>query len=329
LKKLLKIFGGIILALVLLLGAGAVYFFSSFPKVGPAAELRIAPTAEKIARGEYLANHVTVCIDCHSTRDFEYYSGPIVPGTEGKGGMEFPDVAGTFYPANITPVALGNWTDGELARAIASGVNKNGEALFPMMPYPIYNHLAQEDLEAIIAYLRTLAPIPNEVPKSKVNFPLNLIMRTIPEPYAPQPRPAPSDTIAYGKYLSTVAGCTFCHTPIDDRGQPLPGMDFAGGMEFTFPWGPIVRSANITPDENTGIGAWDRAYFIERFKEYADSTKSHIPVAKDGDNTVMPWTMYAGMTEEDLNAIYSYLRTVKPVTNQVEKHSKSASAKLN
>jgi mono/diheme cytochrome c family protein len=324
-KKFLKIFGGIVLALILIVGAGLIYFFTSFPKVGAAPNLTIEATPEKIERGKYLANHVTVCIDCHSTRDFNYYSGPIVPGTEGKGGMEFPDVVGTFYPPNITPAALGNWTDGEIVRAVTSGVNKSGESLFPFMPYPIYGQLSQDDVEAIVAYLRTLAPIQNEVPRTKLNFPLNLIVRTIPQPYAPQPRPPISDTLAYGKYMSTVAGCQFCHTPTDDKGQPLPGMDFAGGMEFKFPWGAVVRSANITPEEDTGIGAWDKEYFVGRFKEYTDSATSHIAVAKDGENTVMPWTMYAGMTEEDLSAIFSFLRTVKPVKNVVEKHSPAAS----
>ncbi len=235
------------------------------------------------------------------------------------------EAIGTLRPSNITPAALGNWSDGEIVRAITSGVNKNGEALFPMMPYPIYNSMAQDDAEAIVAYLRTLPAIENEVPKSTINFPLNLIMRTIPQPYEPKPRPEPLDTLAYGKYLSTIAGCQFCHTPTDDKGQPLPGMAFAGGMEFKFPWGAVVRSANITPEEDTGIGAWDKAYFVGRFKEYADSAGSHIAVEKNGDNTVMPWTMYAGMTEEDLGAIFSFLLTVQPVKNVVEKHSTAAS----
>lgn len=113
---------------------------------------------------------------------------------------------------------------------------------------------------------------------------------------------------------------------MNEQMQPLPGMDFAGGHEMPLPSGQIVRSANITPDFDTGIGAWDKAYFINRFKEYADSTKSHIPVAKDSENTVMPWMMYAGMTVEDLGAIYSYLRTLQPVKNAVEKHPKSIAA---
>jgi mono/diheme cytochrome c family protein len=321
-KKALKIFGGAVLVLLVLVGAGLIYFFASFPKVGPAPNLTIAATPELIERGNYLANHVAVCINCHSTRNFDYYSGPIVHGTEGMGGMEFAEEIGTLYPSNITPAALGNWTDGEILRAMTTGVNKDGDPLFPMMPYPIYRELAEEDAHAIVAYLRTLPPVPNAMPKSKLTFPMNLIARTIPQPYTPQPKPSPADTLAYGKYLSTIAGCQFCHTPTDDQGQPLPNMDFAGGMEFKFPWGSMVRTANITPEQDTGIGAWDKAYFVGRFKEYADSTGKHIAVAKDDDNTVMPWTMYAGMAEEDLSAIYSYLRTVKPVRNEVEKFPK-------
>jgi mono/diheme cytochrome c family protein len=321
-KKILKILGGIVLALAVLLGAGAIYFFATFPKAEPAADLRIEPTPEKIARGKYLANHVAVCLDCHSTHDYNYYSNPVVPGTEGKGGEEFTEAIGTLRMPNITPAALGNWTDGEIMRAITAGVDKDGRALFPMMPYLNYSQLAEEDVHAIVAYIRTLPPIQNEVPKSKLNFPMNLIVRTLPKPYAPPP-PSPADTVAYGKYLSTIAGCHFCHTPVDDMGQPLPGMDFAGGSEFKDPRIGIVRTANITPENDTGIGAWDKEYFIGRFKEKADSTGKYIPVVQGGENTVMPWTMYAGMTEEDLSAIYGYLRSVKPVMNQVEKHPKA------
>jgi len=323
-KKFLKIFGGGVLVILLLIGAGLAYFVLSYPKSEPAANIKIELTTERIKRGEYLVNHVTPCFACHATLDSNYYSLPPAPGTKGKGGTKIEEKGlGTLYVRNITPAALGNWSDGEIIRAITSGINKDGEALFPMMPYLDYKNLAEEDVHAIVAYLRTLPPISNEVPKKQLDFPLNLIVRALPEPYKPKPRPTPSDTVAYGKYLTTAASCHFCHTQMDNQGQPLPGMDFAGGNELRFSSGTVVRSANITPEYDTGIGAWDKAYFIGRFKEYADSTDSHIPVAKGGENTVMPWTLYAGMTEEDLGAIYSYLRTVKPVKNAVEKHPKT------
>ncbi len=318
-KKFLKIFGVIVLVLLLMVGASAIYFVSSFPKVGPARNLTIASTPERVARGKYLANHVAACFSCHSTRNFDYYAGPIVPGTGGKGGQELKGDFGTIHLPNITPAALGSWSDGELVRAITAGVNNEGKALFPMMPYREYGQMDEEDLKAIVAYLRALPPIPNGVPKSKLKFPINLIVRTIPQSANLQPRPDVSDTLAYGKYLVTMAACGMCHTQTE-KGKPIPGMEFAGGVEFPLPGGHTVRSANITPESVTGIDAWDKAYFIGRFKEYANPTVAEIPVEQGGDNTVMPWTMYAGMTEKDIGAIYSYLRTLKPVRNEVEKH---------
>lgn len=319
-KMFLKVVVGIVAVVAILIAGGLLYISKGLPDVGEAPNLTVAATPEMVARGDYLANHVTVCIDCHSTHDSRYYSNPIVPGTEGKGGEELTETIGTLRVPNITPAALGNWTDGEIARAIVSGVDKNGEPLFPMMPYTVYNELTEDDMHAIVAYMRTLPPIQNEVARTQLSFPMNFIVRTIPKPYTPKSRPPSSDTLGYGKYLSTVAGCQFCHTPINDMGQALPGMDFAGGHEFKMLQGKVVRTANITPEIDTGIGAWDRDYFVGRFKEYADSAAAHIPVPPDGENTVMPWTMYAGMTEEDLSAIYTYLRSVKPIVNQVERY---------
>ncbi|MCK6559042.1 cytochrome C [candidate division KSB1 bacterium] len=319
-NKLVKIAGGLVLALLVAAGAGLAYLFVALPNAGDTPDLKMAVTPATLARGEYLAKHVTVCLDCHSTRDFRYYSGPITPGSEGQGGSEMEEGVGKITVPNITPAALENWSDGEILHAITAGVNKNGDPLFPMMPYPLYNQLAEEDAHAIVAYLRTLPPIVNEVPRSQLSFPMNLIVRTMPKPYVPQPRPAASDTLAYGKYLNTIAACQFCHTPMNDKGQPLPEMDFAGGQEFKMPGGGVVRSANITPEFDSGIGAWDREYFVRRFKEYADSTSQRIEVPAGQANTPMPWTFYAGMTAADLNAIYTYLRTVQPVKNDVDRY---------
>jgi mono/diheme cytochrome c family protein len=318
-KLALKIFGGIVLFVAVVVAGGLTYLFTAFPKSEPAPQITIEATPERIERGRYLANHVSVCMDCHSTHDMKYYSGPIVPGTEGKGGEKFEEPGlGFVYVSNITPAALGSWTDGEILRAMIAGVNHKGEALAPMMPYALYRELSKEDAYSIVAYLRTLPPITNEIGEKKLKFPLNLIFRTIPQPADLKEEPNPADTLAYGKYLATVGGCHFCHTP-QEKGQPLPGMDFAGGFEFNLPDGHMVRSANISPDENTGIGAWAREDFISRFKEYAQPAMRTIAVGESDGQTVMPWTMYAGMTEADLGAVYAYLRTAKPVQHEVER----------
>jgi len=94
---------------------------------------------------------------------------------------------------------------------------------------------------------------------------------------------------------------------------------FGGGREFMFPDKSIVRSSNISPDEQTGIGKWTEEAFLARFKMYADSAYVVPDVAPGEFNTIMPWTMYAQMTEQDLKSIYAYLKSVKPVSNSVTK----------
>ncbi|WP_242927023.1 c-type cytochrome [Pontibacter vulgaris] len=331
-KKAFKIIGYIVVGIVLVIAAGVLYLRYTFPKVDAAPVLSVNKTAALEKRGEYLANHVAVCIDCHSSRDWSRFSGPLVPGTEGKGGDKFDQnmgFPGTFYAKNITSdkeTGVGAWTDGELYRAITMGVSKNGEPLFPLMPYKAFNQMAEQDVHAIIAYIRTLAPVKNVVPKSEPDFPFSLILRTLPEnrPLATAKDPELKDPVLKGKYLFTMASCAECHTPQDKDG-PLEGMYLAGGVEFKFPNNAVVRSANLTPDKETGIGTWTEDTFVQRFKSRGNP-EALAKVSPDGYNSVMPWSMYGGMEEEDLRAIYKYLRTVEPTKNKVIKFSPAPKA---
>lgn len=325
-KKFLKIFLYIIGGLAVILIGFIVYFNSTYPQVDPPSKDKVEITPARLERGKYLANHVAVCMDCHSTRDWSKFTGPITPGTFGKGGEMFNEenagVPGTLYTRNITPAGIGNWTDGEIMRAITNGVTKDDKALFPLMPYMGYNSLTKEDLYSLVAYLRSLEPIKNDnpIPERSLNFPLNFIVKTIPpHSYKPSPEPNRNNPVEYGKYLVTVGGCFDCHTQME-KGQPVLEKAFAGGFEFHFPGG-IVRSANITPDKTTGIGSWTKEQFIQRFKSM-DPDSNTIPTVDMKDfNSAMPWTMYAGMTREDLGAVYEYLATLKPVANSVVKFS--------
>lgn len=321
-KKFIKIVGSILVIIIFAIVAGLIYFNSSYPKVDPPPNIKVELTPTRLVRGEYLANHVAVCIDCHSERDWTKFAGPIKPGTYGSGGEVFDEnigFPGTVTTKNLTPANLGSWTDGELLRAITCGVTKDNKALFPMMPYPNYNNFTQEDAYSVVAYLRSLEPQKKEIPETELNFPLNFIVKTMPiQQYTPVPEVDKSNLTTYGKYLMTIASCSECHTP-SDKGEPLPGMYLAGGSEFNFPAG-IVRSVNITPDEETGIGRWTKEDFIKRFRNYGTEEAKNIPVDMNKDfNTPMPWLMYTGMTDEDLGAIYDYLRTVSPVKNKVER----------
>ncbi|REH01980.1 c-type cytochrome [Flavobacterium aquicola] len=317
-KKIIK---GILLFLVVTVTAVLLYVKLALPNVGETEYLTIKSSASRLERGKYLANNVCVCIDCHSTRNWNEFSGPLVEGTLGKGGEVFDQrfgFPGSFYSKNITPSSIGDWTDGEVLRAIASGVAKDGRALFPVMPHPRFGKMDKEDLESIIVYLRSLKPIENIVPESKADFPMNFIINTIPKEPHFSKKPDESDAVAYGGYLFNAASCAECHSK-QEKGKPIAGMELAGGFEFPMVSGGTALSSNITQDEVTGIGKWSEEDFVKRFKSYTDSSYVSAKVSKGNFNTVMPWTMYGGMKEQDLKAIYAYLKTIKPIKNSVVK----------
>ncbi|MBS1772287.1 MAG: c-type cytochrome [Bacteroidetes bacterium] len=319
-RKVFKVLLILLVVIVVLVGGLASYVKFAKPDVGAAQDIKVEITPERVARGEYLANCVTVCMDCHSKRDWSTNTGPLVPGTLGQGGERFDRALGfpgVFYSRNITPAHLKDWTDGEILRAITTGVDRKGEPLMPVMPYVYYGKMDTEDIYSIIAYIRSLPEIKNEVPAPEADFPFSMIMRIIPKAAAPEKKPTEGDTLAYGKYLVNAAGCVECHTKWDKK--LIAGTEFGGGRQFQLPGG-VLTTPNISPDMETGIGAWTKEAFIRRFKSYVDST--YIPVkvnmAKDFVS-IMPWTMYGNMKESDLAAIYTYLRTVPKQVNTVTK----------
>lgn len=317
-KKFRKILIYTFLVLFIMIGSLLSYVKFALPNVGEAPDLKIDATAERIERGRYLANHVTLCIDCHSQRDWTVFSGPPVPNSLGKGGEKFDEsigFPGTVYSANITPFNLRNWTDGELFRLITTGVTKNGHALINLMPYPSYGKMDKEDIYDIIAYIRTLPEQSSTTPERELNVPLNFIVNTIPTPANLQTKPLPSDTIKYGGYLVNASACVDCHTK-QDKGNNVKGMEFAGGRDFLMPSG-TVYSLNITADKATGIGNWTAEQFINKFKSHEPGVDTKIPETETQFQTVMPWTMYAGLKESDLSAMFAYLKTIKPINHQV------------
>jgi mono/diheme cytochrome c family protein len=313
-----KIVTGIVLVLVAAIGGFFVYFGLILPAEMPVPDLRVASSPEAIARGQYLARHVAVCMDCHSTRDWSYFAGPIKPGTLGRGGERFDaksGLPGVVISKNITPYALGKWSDGEIARAMAGGISRDGHALFPLMPYDGYRFMDEADAHSVIAYLRTLQPLENDVPRHQLNFPLNLIVNAIPKPPAFRQIDR-SNRVEYGRYLATLGGCVWCHTPVNDQGRTIPEMALAGGHAFPMNGG-TVRSANISPDPETGIGKWSRETFIARFGAYRGPDAEALPLGANGFNTLMSWTQFAGMTDEDLGAIYEFVMQSRPIGNPV------------
>jgi mono/diheme cytochrome c family protein len=323
-KQLLKIVIALVVLIAVAAGAGVAYLFANYPDIPRAESITVVSTPDKVARGEYLSRHVALCVECHARRDFSKYAAPVIETSIGAGGENFGDPESplrVLYSKNITPAAIGSWSDGELIRAFTAGVNKDGEPLFPLMPYPRYGRLSREDVEAIVAYIRTLKPIQYTPPERELGMPLPLVVRTMPTAPSFRPIPPVSDRVAYGEYVTNAAACGDCHTPFEDQSAGVRTREFAGGNAFKLPGGGVVRSANITPDADTGIGTWTEQQFIDKFKAFEGMPARALTAAEQRENTWMPWISYAGMRREDLAAIYAYLRTVKPLVNRVQKHN--------
>ncbi|MEZ5393427.1 MAG: hypothetical protein R2724_11265 [Bryobacterales bacterium] len=224
--------------------------------------------------------------------------------------MGFP---GHVCAPNITPDAetgIGAWSDDEILRAVREGVDNHGETLFPMMPYSAYRRLPDEDAYSIVAYIRSIPAQRKAAPPNYVNCPVNMFIRMEPKPVTAVVKPvAQDDLVKYGEYMATIAGCKLCHLD-----------DLAGGEEFPMPQG-VVRSANLTPGAK-GIVPDDAEDFIRIFRAYQSG---ELPQGvTDNDHTVMPWSLYSGMADDDLRAIHAYLRSLPPVDKQIQTYGETS-----
>lgn len=266
-------------------------------------------TPARLARGKYLVEAVAACFGCHAK--ITRHAGPgVAPELAdlGSGRMLIDEPDFLLAASNITPdveTGAGSWTDDQLARAIREGIGHDGRPLFPLMPYTVYKDISDEDLAAIIVYIRSLPPVHNALPAPKIPAKYAAMMSQWPQPVEHEVQPPAADPVSQGRYLVAVAHCYECHTPFDDKTNNfIPGMDFAGGADFG-----DVASANITPDA-TGIGYYDEALFIKAFRTgYVGARPLHPP---------MPWPFFRHMTDDDLKAIFAYLRTLKPVHHDVD-----------
>lgn len=315
---------------VFIVGAGT-WLFARKPATAEPADIQVALTPERIERGRYLFHHGFECVGCHSERDFSRFNAPVTPGGLAK-GFVFPDqmgLPGRVVAPNLTPdpeTGLGQWSDGEIIRAIREGIGRDGRDLFAFMPYAAYRQMGDEDVQALVAYLRSIPAIRNPLPRTELALPVALMNKSVPKPVeGPVSAPPRGATVEYGRYLVRVGDCGGCHT-MKERGAEVPGMDLAGGFELRFPEGVVV-SANITPDRETGIGAWTEDGFVARFRQYRQFAHEGAPPASRESFTIMPWLAYSEMEEDDLRAIYRYLRTVTPVRHKVQVHPEAALAR--
>ena len=266
--------------------------------------------AALVDRGRYLVRNVAVCGQCHA-RDVADPDGPLVGGESFSGWR-----TGTVVADNLTPhpgTGLGGWTRGEVVRAVRLGADREGDVLAPIMPYVWFNGLSDRDAAAMAAYLASLDPVAHATEDDT-----NLVFKAAdliflgPEDRPAGPRRAPprGPTPEYGEYLARSVGlCADCHTPHGGiRSQADMDRLFAGQAEppESFPANPD----NLTPDSATGIGGWSEEDFLRTIR---------TGVNPEGDtlHPFMSWRQYRRMTEDDLRAIYRYLRTVPSVEHEV------------
>ena len=258
-----------------------------------------------LERGTYLMDGIAACGNCHTPKN---------PDASDVEGMAY---AGSFviespnfkaYAPNITmdiETGIGSWSDEEIIRSIRDGLRPDGTLIAPPMPSPVYALMSDRDVEAIVAYLRTVEPVNNVVPKTVFNI-------TLPTSYGPPVTTvtdvSKDDPIAYGRYLTyTLGHCFDCHTPLEENGYNFDRIGESGRVfDNIFGLGFTTVSLNITPHKQYGLGEWSDKEIKRAMQE---------GVSRNGRSLVraMPFPNYQNVSEEDMNAIVAYLRSMKPL----------------
>jgi mono/diheme cytochrome c family protein len=295
---------------------------STPPKNPNEKEFHAERTPARLARGKYLVEGLMHCFACHSDLNWKAPGVPPQPGKKGAGTI-FPDEKNPPFrivAPNITPdkeTGAGKWTDAQFERALRQGIGHDGRKLFPLMPYLNYRGLSDEDTASIIVYLRSIPAVRHELPKTPVPEPFASGIPTLPPTGSVAP-PDLSTPAKRGAYLAQLGECNGCHTPADEKGEPIMSLDLAGGSRFKGPWGEI-SAANITPDAS-GISYYDEALFLQVMRTGVVRTRKL--------NSLMLWGYFRKTTDEDLRAIFAHLKTVKPIQHRVDNTESPTYCKL-
>jgi mono/diheme cytochrome c family protein len=265
----------------------------------PYPDLHASTDPAVIERGKYLVEGPAHCMACHGDREKLERGATEIPLS---GGAAFHLPLGTYFTPNITPdptFGIGRYTDGELARVIRYGVNPAGKVMLPVMAF---SDLTDDDVVALISYLRAQPPVAKEQPGRSLTALGRVVHALVLEPYEPtQPirkSMTPGPTVEYGEYLATsVAECVGCHTQRNLKDGSYTGPKYAGGFKMEEPTGTFV-TVNLTPHPSGKLAGWTEADFIARFR------------AGGNPNSPMPWSSYRRMSDDDLRALYRFLRTV-------------------
>lgn len=313
--RLAKIVAAPVLLAALAVMAVVVYVSATWPiKAAPGKITTVVEvTPERVNRGRQLVS--IRCALCHYDQKTGALTGTRV--------MADPPEFGTTYSHNITKhptKGTGRYSDGELIYLLRTGIRRDGVYTGPYMFSPF---LADEDIYSIIAFLRSDDPLvaPRDVDDrpSKPSLLLELLIRFVIDrpkvPERPIVMPSPGDKVAWGRYLVLAVGdCFVCHSrsfPTLDARFPEKSADFmAGGNELRDATGTIVRGANLTMDRETGIGGWSEADFIRAVRS---------GVRPDGRILRYPMVAFRELSDEEVSAIFAYLRTVPPMHKAIDR----------
>ena len=323
-----KILLAILIVIVIAIVSFFIYVQSSWDKTYEIAypDLKTSSDSAIIAKGEYLVHGPAHCSNCHVSSWQAMINADSGIDEPLIGGVRFPlGPLGELSPANLTSdteTGLGRYSDGEIFRMMRHAVKPDGTASMALM-MPFWN-MADEDLEAVVSYLRTLEPIKNEIEAPEWTF-MGKMIRTMAPTFKPIYNPNPPDkappmapTIERGEYISKyVANCVGCHTPRDMMTYEPIGPEYSGGMEFE----PLPtlheklgidpnlwhRSPNITPHPESALSKF------KNLKEWKDRFRigRSIPIS------AMHWGPFSKMSDEDLEALWVYLHSLDPVANDV------------
>jgi mono/diheme cytochrome c family protein len=302
--------GLLVIVLVSLAAYTEVQWDRTFTAPYPEIQASTDPTL--IDRGRYLVYGPAHCAACHLPLDQQerLERGEMPPLI---GGYEWVLPLGVIRSPNITSDAetgIGRYTDAEIGRVLRHGVKPDGRAAFPFMEF---QNMSDEDLLAVVSYLRSTEPVRNVIATSEPNFLGRAVMATLIRPIGPAGKPpavspAPAATVERGEYLvHNIANCAGCHSQRNPIDGSYVGARLAGGSPMALDDDPsvVLVPPNLTPDPTTGhISEWSAEQFVARFR-----------AGKVQDGSHMPWTLYATMSDEDLEAIYLYLRSVNPIVN--------------
>jgi mono/diheme cytochrome c family protein len=254
-----------------------------------------------VERGSYLVNTIMTCGNCHSPK------GPpeAVAGKDFAGGLRFDEPPFDVTAPNITQdkeTGIGAWSDADIKKLLRTGIRPNGTPIASVMPTGFYEIITDGDMDAIVAYLRTVKPVRNKVPDPIYKMPAP--RQVFPGAEKPYTQAMLSDQVKNGFYLVTIGHCLECHTPMV-KGRHDWAADLGrGGFEFPGPWGVSV-SRNITSSKTKGIGTWSDAEIKRAVTQGVD---------KDGNKLKPPmgFGYYSHMTDADLDAVIAWVRTLPP-----------------